>query len=322
MKLSAPNITREDAIAAAVELSKGNLDPGPIAEEFACALADFWAVPRSWVLLTNSCTTAITLATKLFDHEGPWRVQALTWPGSYCAVPYTLVDTDTGGLGLVTSRKALPGHIGVNLFGNRQYKAKCDIVDNAHCLSPTAPFTDGRAYCFSFGPTKEITTIRGGALVHPRAVELEDRIMYNTSGRMPLKGWGLNGTITEVGARLGLRQLERYKEDRRKRHDVLWMYRKLSTLDMYMRLRPDRYSGHLAVFQFATHEQRDRAQELYRRSGIPTSIHYPLPDEWARDFPNAVDMSKRVLTVPCHAQLTGKEIKRLQMVTQRVGAAL
>lgn len=334
MKLSAPNVSLADFYAAAPLIEAGQIDPGPIAEDFAIALAEEWGVPRSYVLLTNSCTTAIGLVARHLG--GLWHVPVLTWPGSYCAIPnYRLVDTHHDGH-LLRRRIQPEQQVYVNLWGRTKLDWPREINDSAHCLFPKnlrrgleydlGPERISTAVCFSFGPTKEITTLRGGAIVWDRAEELRDHIGSGARGRVPTEKWGVNGTITEIGAKLGLEQLSRVSSSALSRRSVLKFYEE-QLKDSYVELitREDTHSGHLAVVSFEHKTARDTARRILDESGIPWGHHYPLPPYGGTEYEEwryARRLSQRVLTLPCHTKLTSEDFRRLRAALDRVKCAI
>jgi dTDP-4-amino-4,6-dideoxygalactose transaminase len=314
IRVSAPN-TKPGYIGRAwEELVQGNIDPGPVAEEFAQALADWWKVPREWVLLTNSCTTAIGVYTK-WRGGSEWAAPVFTWPGSYCMVGDTVKLLDGGDEWPYSPDR----RIEVNLYGMYHYHTKSALLDCAHCFNyqfVRYRALKGRATVFSFGPTKEITTMRGGALVHPCAQAMAPLLKCNTVGRWPQEGWGMNGTITEVGAAMGLAQLRSFSQDAMQRRDILRKYMDVVILYEHVELitHPSTHSGHLAVIQFKEPEMRSRASVLLRRDGIQTSVHYPVPE----NFPSAHRMSLRVLSLPCHTLLTPSDMEYVLARLDRV----
>lgn len=323
MKLSAPNITMEEIYQATRCLKEGQIDPGPAHEEFACALAEWWGVPRSYVLLTNSCTQALGLARQLLRIKREMTAPALTWPGTYCQVgDVCLVDVDTEGV-------ARAADICVNLYGRQSFRTAGSILDSAHSVSPRnvrhLTVQEGHVMCFSFGPTKEITTLRGGALVARNAQSMEFVLRCNTIARVPQVGGGVNGTMTEVGAAMGLSQLKSFVKDEGTRLNVLAMYEEVLKDYEHVELvtKAHSHSGHLAVVRFNSPSQRRRAQVLFAASCVPTSVHYPLRSSQSPDelWPNARAWSETVLTLPCHTKLSADDMKILRNVTQRVADA-
>jgi len=319
IKVSAPNITEDDIKEAMRPCLRGDIDPGPIAEEFAHALAEFWGVPRRWVLLTNSCTTAIGVYTNMFNEK--WVAPALTWPGTYCmtrGIKLVDVDEDTWCLPCPNYPET-ENAIFVNLYGrvDREtiiVKGKL-IVDSAHCLQPARMYQKldsgiVDAFAFSFGPSKEITTMRGGALVCKNAADLEPMIRFATWCRLPMHVWGMNGTITEVGAAMGLNQLDRYKHDHEVRREVLLDYAHVvgDYSHVFLYTHAKTHSGHLAVLVFDQAHQRRECQEYLKIAGIQTSIHYPVFSGHVGDTPVALDASTRTLSIPCHTKLTQHDV--------------
>ena len=74
-------------------------------------------------------------------------------------------------------------------------------------------------------------------------------------------------------------------------------------------------------------EERDAAQQRLKEQGIPSMIYYPrglhqqeayrwmnLPDDW---YPNTMEATRRVLSLPMHPYLTEEEIDRVTSVLLR-----
>lgn len=320
---SRPNYTPDAAEEAFDCIRRGQLDPGPVAEDFAHALAEFWGVPRSWVLLTASCTTALKLATDFLGQGELWEVPVFTWPATYSQLRhrrfYDVNDIPPQG-----------NRIMAPLWGYDWSRAGwlqdgpgvgSVVMDSAHTLHPSTLEADLRhgsidAACFSFGPIKEITTIHGGALVSVWASELESTIHNGTLGkRFYSQECGFNGTITEPGAALGLAQLGAYRRDYDRRMDILDAYntafaRYGDTFELVT--LPSRYRGHLAVLKYERQRYRDHAQAYLASRAVGSSIHYPLPIDVPRSgYKNAADLADRVLTIPCFSAMTDADVRRV-----------
>ena len=72
---------------------------------------------------------------------------------------------------------------------------------------------------------------------------------------------------------------------------------------------------------FRNREERDAARERLRAAGIPSMVYYPrglhqqeaframqLPDEW---YPNTLEATKRVLSLPMHPYLAEEDAERV-----------
>lgn len=306
IRISKPNISYEARDEALDLLRDGVIDPGFEAEHFAQELADFWDVPRAWVLLTNSCTTAITLAAEFMDPPA-WDTPLLTWPGTYCGLcPTWYVNDDYDNCGVVRPAFSKRGQMIVDLFGQSStYKSYGNknvtvIIDAAHNLRGNGNIHDALtsgvdAICFSFAPLKEITTLRGGALVAPWAFKLESKIRYGTRGRKLVNNHGMNGTMTEVGAAIGRVGLKNFDRDYQHRQRILRRY-KAVVGDARLFTKPSIASGHLAVLQLETTEKRDIVRDALHSMQVETGHHYPINGVSL----NAKSLSDRLLTVPCH----------------------
>ena len=78
--------------------------------------------------------------------------------------------------------------------------------------------------------------------------------------------------------------------------------------------RPGEASGHLCVINCQTPVIRSLYESsLARNPFVQSSIHYPLPPSARRTCPVAADLSDRILSVPCHADMTYYDVRRVIM---------
>ena len=139
--------------------------------------------------------------------------------------------------------------------------------------------------------------------------------------------FGYNSIMTNIDAAMGLVQLMRFNGIQDKRENVTAIYDTLfdckscgvtpliehlgmvnkSAMHLYPIRLPDHVGGE---------EGRNRIFKTLMNVGVPCNVHYkPLPMMTAyknigfdiKDFPNAYDMYKNLLTIPYHTSLTVSE---------------
>lgn len=285
------------------------------------SLAAALGVPPEWVLLTNSGTAALAIAYHMLAKDRMVEAPAMTWPATYvCAPRYTLVDSERRFYGMHELFSSEPGHVRVHvpLWGAESW-TDADvqkyselgpvIIDAAHLFGSVrhrAWLEKGhvQAVTYSFGPQKEITTWRGGALISPHLTD-EVRAFANvgTSGRDLVAPAGGNYLMSEPAMAVLCAQLGRFCTMQDWRMNILAVYEsRLSMLTQTDYPRPA--GGHLAVAEFQSPAAAQAAAHLLSKADIMTGHHYPLPPIYPRAlFPKAATISSRIITLPCHLDM-------------------
>ena len=161
----------------------------------------------------------------------------------------------------------------------------------------------GRAGCFSFYPTKHITTVEGGMVTTDdaalaQAVAQRKAFGYDRPlgqrkrpGVYDVEVLGYNYRMSEVHAAVGLAQLERLDGFlTRRAHNFETLRSIVSTIDDIRVFEPrqgDAHSSHYclnAVLPQDGHIQREQVVASLQRQGIGTSVHYPRPVPFMRYY--------------------------------------
>ena len=186
----------------------------------------------------------------------------------------------------------------------------------------------GDVAIFSFYPTKNMTTGEGG-MVTTNNKEIADRVKLLRNHGQSEKylhvelGWNLR--MTSIAAAIGraqLRKLDKFNEIRRRNAELLT--RRLSRIRGITPPYVDPRVKHV-FHQYVVRIEddfplsRDELQKLLREKGIGTAIHYPRPIfqqplykrlGYKQDIcPNAIDASKRVLSLPVHPLVEPSDIE-------------
>lgn len=221
------------------------------------------------------------------------------------------------------------------------------VVDSAHCFPGTYRDrnvgTVGDIVCFSFYATKTITTGEGGAAVtsndewaermrimslHGISKDAWKRYTAEGSWYYEIVAPGFKYNLTDMASALGVVQLGRAEEMRKRRQVIAERYRAaFADLDAleFLRTEPDRsHSHHLFVIKLVDGVLsigRDRFIEELKKLGVGTSVHFiPLHTHpyyrslygfTPEAFPNAYGAYQRSISLPIYSSMTDAEIDRV-----------
>jgi dTDP-4-amino-4,6-dideoxygalactose transaminase len=186
-----------------------------------------------------------------------------------------------------------------------------------------------RAGCFSFYPGKNLGAYgEGGAVVTDdpavaRRVRMlrdhgSERKYHHEVVGYNLRLEGIQGAVLSVK----LKHLDGWNELRRRHaeryRELLAPLAEACALTLPREAEYASHVYHLFVVQTA---ERDRLQRYLSSAGVQTGIHYPTPAHLqpayaalghrAGDFPHAESQSRRVLSLPMFAELTGQQIEHV-----------
>ncbi|MCV0393510.1 MAG: DegT/DnrJ/EryC1/StrS family aminotransferase [Nitrosopumilus sp.] len=190
--------------------------------------------------------------------------------------------------------------------------------------------TFGIAGCFSFYPTKNITTIEGGMVItdsniiskkitqarnHGLSKSLIERHMKNKPWIYDMKDFGYNFRLDEVRSSLGLSQLLRIKDLEAKRINAAKYYNK--KLENVKGIEtPSTYVGknhiyHLYIIKInkSFGISRNKVHEKLINQGIFTTVHYKPIHKFSyfkklgfkdKDYSSTMDAYRECLTLPLY----------------------
>jgi dTDP-4-amino-4,6-dideoxygalactose transaminase len=316
LKVSDPFYCPEGLAAMQEAMQPGQLHPRVWTDLAQQDVAEHLGVPEDWVLLTNSCTAALWVAGRHLIGRKV-SVPILTWPSTWtwCPEGPTLCDVDFDG------RPCGPVEVGVALWG-RQFPGQAYILDAAHRFGDGANEvrSGGRyAICYSFGPQKEIPCVRGGCIVSQLITDkMRDYCRSGTHDRYSVQPGGQNLEMAEPFAALLSAQLKHHAEWYQRRQELLKAYDlSLQSVGLGAALltQPGQASGHLCVVRAPTEDVRELWRVRLGNAGVETSVHYCLP-LWVRpcDFPGAWELSKTVLTLPCHLNMSAEDAHKVVQI--------
>lgn len=188
--------------------------------------------------------------------------------------------------------------------------------------------TFGDIAAFSFYPTKNMTTGEGGMVVtnDDELAKRADLIRNHGQAEKYLHvELGHNLRMTNIAAAIGrvqLKKLDEWNEKRRKNAKLL--SEGISKIDSLTPPYVDSRVKHV-FHQYVIRVEdefplsRDELMAKLREKGIGTAIHYPIPVHhqplyqrlgYPKDIcPNAIEASKRVLSLPVHPAVNNEDIE-------------
>ena len=352
INIAKPLMGEEEKAAVLAVLESGQLAQGQKVAEFEQRFAEFCGVKHG--IATSSGTTALHVA--LLAHGIGASDEIITSPFTFIASANSILFTgarpvfvdirpDTFNIdpdqveAAVKARRAqgarVKGMMPVHLFGQL-----CDmpgLVDIANrydlviiedaCQSHGASYHGKKAGafstgCFSFYPTKNITTGEGGIVTtDDDAIAQSCRLLrhHGSSRTYFHETLGFNFRMTNIHAAIGVAQmgkLARWTEQRIA--NAAYLTEQLSKVPHVA--PPVVKPGYVHVFHQYTiriRGNRDKAIEDLRAKGIGAGVYYPLPIHkqplylsmgYDDHLPEAERASLEVLSLPVHPALSREDL--------------
>ena len=221
------------------------------------------------------------------------------------------------------------------------------IEDCAHAIGTI--FNDkhvgnfGKAGCFSFYPTKQITTGEGGVVISNNKKFINDiktlkAFGIDTSpdqrkkpGIYDVKQLGFNYRMTDFQAALGVGQMKRYKKNLKKRRKNAESYHSFLKNNQNIFFSKFTENCSYFLFQVLIREkiERDKVVQFLSKNNIGISIHYatpvPLMSYYKNkygyvkgQFNNAEKYSDTNISLPVHPNLTRKDIQYISLTINKI----
>ena len=353
ISISNVNIDNETAKAVEDVLKSGQLAQGPKVEEFEKAFASY--IGTKYAVAVNSGTAALHLAL-MASGIGPGN-EVLTTPFSfiatancclYCGAVPVFVDIDEKTFNiaphLIEKRitRKTKAVIVVHLYGQpcdmNEIVAMCQkhnliLIEDAcqahgaeHAGHKVGSFGIG---CFSFYPTKNMTTGEGGIITtNSEGVAQKARMMrqHGQSRRYVHDILGYNFRMTDIAAAIGICQLKNLDVANEKRiNNARLLYEHIGRIKGLIPpyVAPDRKH----VFHQFTIKvtkgfplSRDALQQRLTEQQIGTGVHYPIPIHkqpvylnlgYNDNLPIAEEVAHQVLSLPVHTGLSNQQLETI-----------
>ena len=353
--ISRPQIGEEEKQAVMEVLDSGQLAQGPRVQKFEELFAA--KCDAKYAIATSSGTTALHVA--LLAHGiGPGD-EVITTPFSFIASAncilyagarpifadiepeYFMIDPDDVEKRITNRTKAI---LPVHLFGQiadmkplKEIADKYDLVliEDA-CQSHGAklvgkPVGSWGTACYSFYPTKTMTTIEGGMITtNDPDVAASARLIRNHGSpkRYLHDQLGFNFRMTDLQAAIGLVQLDKLDRwTRQRQKNAQFLTSNLENVDGVTtpKVRPD--SEHVFHQYTLKIQERDKALDKLNQDGIGVGVYYPIPIHqqplyqglgYSENLPVSEKISQEVLSLPVHPALTEEELDTICVAVERL----
>lgn len=364
-----PWITREDRRAVYEALKSRWLTGGPQTGEFEDKFAEY--VGAKHAVAVNSCTAALHLSMRVLDIRAGDEVivPVLTFASTanaplFCGARPVFADIDEKTFNIspkdiqerITdkTKAIICVHYGGQPCDMKEIMEiaqdhKLEVVEDcAHSLGAsyngTMTGNFGRLGCFSFYPTKIITTLEGG-MVTTNDEKLDKKLRLlrehgmsrtaleresNTTWCYDVVDIGYNYRLTEPQAALGKEQLRRVDRGIRKRVKAASFYTKQLSKHIPLGVVPPHIAPNRShIYHLYTIKIQEKAvgttrNEVFNelaKGGIQSSVHYtPLHlmsfykqfiDKRSGGFPVCERIYEEILSLPLYPTLTRKDITQV-----------
>ena len=346
--IAKPLIGDEEINNVVEVLKSGIIAQGPKVEEFEQKFADW--VGAEYGIAVNSGTSA--LHTALFSCDIGEGDEVITTPFTFIATGNSIlynkakpvfvdIDLKTYCLNpeliedkITENTKAI---LPVHLYGQSANMDKINdiaekyglivIEDAAQAHGATCKGNKvgsmGDMSCFSFYPTKNMTTSEGG-MITTDDEELAEKARsfraHGSSVRYHHDTIGYNFRMTDVSAAIGLAQLEKINEFNEKRIlNASYLNEGLSDVEGVI-IPYCAYDSKHVYHQYTIRvdkANRDEWVEIIKECGVGCGIHYPIPLynqavykklEIEGNCPNANLVAESVISLPVHPSLTKEDL--------------
>lgn len=335
-----------------IVLKSGRLTDGPYAQEFERKFAEYNKIKCA--VAVNSGTAALEVALRHFKLAGR---EVIVPTNTFVSTPHSVLfaggkpvfvdmKEDTLCIDLDDVRKKLSpktaGVIVVHIAGLvcpqiNEIKELCDenglflLEDAAHAhgamIDGRMAGTLGDAGCFSFYPTKVMTSCEGGMIITNNSQLAEEARYLRTCGQNAERKavmLGHNWRLNEIAAVVGKHQLEHLEEFVSKRNEVArWYEEALSNvagISLFKTPSNIRHSYYKYPVKLADGIDREKLGFLLKeKHGVETGyVYYPpchlqpfyMETFGTRmgDLPVAERVLKKVLCLPMHYGVTKENV--------------
>lgn len=350
IKISSPIVGNKEYKAIKEVLNSGNISQGKKVEEFENNFSRY--IGSKYATAVSSGTAALYLSLLALGIKKGDEVITTTFSFIassnailYCQATPVFVDINPETFNIdpdkieekITSKtKAI---IVVHLFGlpadmirikKITKKYKISIVEDA-CQAHGAMIGDkkvgilGDIGCFSFYPTKNMTTAEGGIVVtNNKRINDHIRLLRNhgMKRRYEYKEVGFNLRMTDIHAAIGIIQLRTLDMLNQKRIDNADYLTKNLSNRVECPIIAKGYKHVFHQFTIKIPKKRELFQTKLTNLGIENVVYYPRPlhkEVIYRNFinpdlklPIAEKISGQVLSIPVHPSLTKNDLKYIK----------
>lgn len=351
IKIAEPLIGEEEKAAVIAVLESGQLAQGEVVADFERAFAQYCGVKHA--VATTNGTTALHVAM-LAHGIGPGD-EVITTPFTFIASANSMlyvgarpvfVDIDPANYNMdpdrieaaITPRtKAI---MPIDLFGNPADMPRIREIAERHGLAVIEDAAQAHGAeiggkragswgtgCFSFYPTKNITTGEGG-MITTNSDCIADRARLTRSHGMRVRYYhemlGYNFRMTNINAAIGLAQLpklEGFNEARIANAAYLSQHLPQDKVRVPQARPGTRHVFHQYTVRVLSPLDRDSVRRQLAEAGVGSEVYYPVPvhkQQLYRDlgyddqsFPESEKAAEQVLSLPVHPGLTRQDLETI-----------
>ena len=367
IKFSKANINQKLVCDVTNVIKSGWLTHGKFTERFENEIKKFTG--SKYCTLVSSCTAALHLSCLALNlkKNDEVIVPAMSHTATSHAVEYTGakavfadINYESGNICPISVKKMInkktKAIIIVHMAGR-----SCDmddliricekniklIEDCAHSLGTFYKKKHvgnfGKSGCFSFYPTKQITTGEGGALITNdlkfykkvktlKAFGIDKDIKDRKKpGEYNVNYLGFNYRMTDFQAAMGYNQIIDYKVNLDRRKEIAKTYNKKLTKNKNIILPRISRDDSYFVYQLLLKDKKTKSLLMreFKDKKIGCSVHYetplPLMDYYKKKYrisdkqiKNAKNYGDNVLSLPVYSKLTNKNIDYICKVVNKV----
>jgi perosamine synthetase len=348
INIAQPQINDDEKDAVLSVLNSGQLAQGPMVHEFEKQFAT-WCGTK-YAVATSSGTSALHIA--MLAHGLGLDDEVITSPFSFiasanCALyvgaqpvfadiepEYFTIDPESILTKITPKTKAI---IPVHLYGQPCDMQRISKIAQEHNLIivEDACQAHGAKYqgqqmgswgtaCYSFYPTKNMTTIEGG-MITTNDTEIAERARlfrnHGSSLRYEHEMLGYNLRMNDLQAAIGLVQLGKIDSwNLQRKNNADYLSSQLTSINGIFppNIRPD--CDHVFHQYTIRIRNRDQVAQVLKNNGIGYGIHYPKPIHkqplyqslgYQDQLPIAESASQEVLSLPVHPALEMHELEKI-----------
>lgn len=346
INIAKPLIGEEEIVAVNEVLKSGRLAQGPKVAEFEEAFAKYCGT--KYAVATSSGTTALHVALLAAGIKpgDDVLVPSFSFIASanairFCGAKPVFVDIDPKTFNMETTENIEKYFITdktkaimpVHLYGQCAEMDKINEIAKKHnlvviedaCQAHGAEYKGkkagslGTAGCFSFYPTKNMTTGEGGMITTNNEELAEKARLLRSHGektRYNAEILGFNFRMTEMAAAMGLVQLKKldiWNEKRRKNAAYYDSVLKEKCEIPYV-APGNKHCYHQYTIKL---KDRDKVMEKLKEKGVGSCVYYPIEIHkqkvyWYKLILLETDKVKQeVLSIPVHPGLSEEEVKKV-----------
>ncbi|HET6314124.1 MAG TPA: DegT/DnrJ/EryC1/StrS family aminotransferase [Chloroflexia bacterium] len=358
INIARPMIGEEEKAAVIAVLESGQLAQGGVVAEFERAFADYCGVKHA--IATSNGTTALHVAVLAHD-LGPGD-EVITVPFTFIASANSVlysgarpvfvdIEPDSFNMAMEQVEAAITPRtkaiMPVHLFGNMAEMSRLTEIAERHGLIVIEDAAQAHGSeeggrragswgtgCFSFYPTKNITTGEGG-IVTTNDDCVADRARLIRSHGMRVRYYheslGFNFRMTNIHAAIGLAQLPKLESfNARRIENAAYLSERLPSDKVQVpTVRPGtRHVFHQYTVRVLPPLDRDDVRKQLADAGVGSEVYYPVPvhqqqfytdQGYSGSFPESERAAREVLSLPIHPGLTQQDLDTIVDAVRDLG---